>query len=217
MNIKFYHRIAFTLAEVLIVLGIIGVVAEMTIPTLMNNFQDQVFKTSYKKAYSLAAQAVLQCSADNSFMERTGWTDATNNTANWNAFMAKFKVVKTCDGGSTPLSQCWDITGEQFNNSSAPVNANPGFVDASGMAWVQGSSNGYSTITGDVFVDTNGFKKPNKFGHDRFRIYFVTADGAIATPGLPIKVKSDPDFVNSDPTYCKYPPCYYTSWLLGAK
>lgn len=207
---------AFTLAEVLIVLGIIGIIAEMTIPTLMNNVQNQVFRTAYKKAYSMAAQALLQCSADNSCVERTGWTDATNNTTNWNAFMSKFKVIKYCDGSSTPLSGCWDTTGEQYNNSTSPVNANPSFVDASGMVWVQGSSTGFSVITGDVFVDTNGFKRPNKFGQDRFRIFFVTADGSIGTPGLPIKVKPDSDYTSYDATYCKYPPCYYKSWILGA-
>ena len=43
-------RLAFTLAEVLITLGIIGIVAEMTIPTLMNNVQDQAFKAAWKKS-----------------------------------------------------------------------------------------------------------------------------------------------------------------------
>ena len=44
---------AFTLAEVLITLGIIGVVAAMTMPTLMNQTQGAQYKTAYKKALSL--------------------------------------------------------------------------------------------------------------------------------------------------------------------
>ena len=44
--------LAFTLAEVLIVLGIIGIVAEMTIPSLVKQTQDLEFKSAWKKAYS---------------------------------------------------------------------------------------------------------------------------------------------------------------------
>ena len=48
-----YRRGAFTLAEVLITLGIIGVVAAMTIPTLVSNYQKKVEETKYKKAKSV--------------------------------------------------------------------------------------------------------------------------------------------------------------------
>jgi prepilin-type N-terminal cleavage/methylation domain-containing protein len=48
-NIK---KAAFTLAEVMITLGIIGVVAAMTIPNLMNEYREQVWGTTLKKNYS---------------------------------------------------------------------------------------------------------------------------------------------------------------------
>ena len=50
---------AFTLAEVLITLGIIGVVAAMTMPTLINSTQGAQYKTAYKKALSVLSQAVV--------------------------------------------------------------------------------------------------------------------------------------------------------------
>ena len=52
-------REGFTLAEVLITLGIIGVVAAMTIPTLISNTNGAQFKTGFKKALSTLNQAVL--------------------------------------------------------------------------------------------------------------------------------------------------------------
>ena len=52
-------RFGFTLAEVLITLGIIGVVAAMTIPTLISNTHGAQFKTAYKKALSTLNQAVV--------------------------------------------------------------------------------------------------------------------------------------------------------------
>ena len=48
----------FTLAEVLITLGIIGVVAAMTMPTLMNSTQGAQYKAAYKKALSAISQGV---------------------------------------------------------------------------------------------------------------------------------------------------------------
>ena len=51
-------RFGFTLAEVLITLGIIGVVAAMTMPTLMNQTNGAQYKAAYKKALSAIAQAV---------------------------------------------------------------------------------------------------------------------------------------------------------------
>ncbi|MBS5860501.1 type II secretion system protein [bacterium] len=52
-------KAAFTLAEVLITLGIIGVVAAMTMPTLINSTQGAQYKTAYKKALSVMSQAVV--------------------------------------------------------------------------------------------------------------------------------------------------------------
>ena len=51
-------RRGFTLAEVLIVIGVIGVVAAMTIPTLIANNQSQKFRSQYKKTLSTLNQAV---------------------------------------------------------------------------------------------------------------------------------------------------------------
>ena len=52
-------RAAFTLAEVLITLGIIGVVAAMTIPTISHNIQEMVLNNQFKKFYSTFKQAFI--------------------------------------------------------------------------------------------------------------------------------------------------------------
>ncbi len=70
-------RFGFTLAEVLITLGIIGVVAAMTIPTLISNTNGAQFKTAYKKALSTLNQAVLM----NIAMDDTDFSDLTADAA----------------------------------------------------------------------------------------------------------------------------------------
>ena len=49
---------AFTLAEVLITLAIIGVVAALTIPSVISNSQQQEFKTGLRKAVSVLNSAI---------------------------------------------------------------------------------------------------------------------------------------------------------------
>ena len=78
-------RFGFTLAEVLITLGIIGVVAAMTIPTLISNTNGAQFKTAYKKALSTLNQAVLMNIAMedtdlSTIVADTGDTSATYGT-----------------------------------------------------------------------------------------------------------------------------------------
>ena len=60
-------RFGFTLAEVLITLGIIGVVAAMTIPTLIANTNSAKFRSQYKKSLSTLNQAGLMAEAQYDF------------------------------------------------------------------------------------------------------------------------------------------------------
>lgn len=58
------RKTAFTLAEVLITLGIIGVVAAMTLPTLIQQHQKQVYVTQLKKSLSTVQNMVTKVTAD---------------------------------------------------------------------------------------------------------------------------------------------------------
>ena len=85
------RKIAFTLAEVLITLGIIGVVAAMTIPTLMANHRKKVVETKLEKIYSVMNQAINLTNAE--YGDVTNWiidcgssnspTCSINEVENW--------------------------------------------------------------------------------------------------------------------------------------
>lgn len=67
-----YTTTAFTLAEVLITLGIIGVVAAITMPTLLTNLQNKKLESQFKESYSSLARAVRIATNDNeSFFDKT--------------------------------------------------------------------------------------------------------------------------------------------------
>ena len=77
---KFNTIPAFTLAEVLITLGIIGVVAAMTLPTLVQNHKKQTIETRLAKFYSTINQAIAQSEVENG--SRMYWTQMEDRNAN---------------------------------------------------------------------------------------------------------------------------------------
>ena len=77
---------AFTLAEVLITLGIIGIVAAMTLPTLIMNHRKQVTVNKVKKFYTVMSQATNSAIAEYGSMEDwQGFTTTRNGEEmqNW--------------------------------------------------------------------------------------------------------------------------------------
>ena len=68
------RKIAFTLAEVLITLGIIGVVASLTLPSVITGHKKRVVGTRVKSAYSQLSQAIQMAQAE--YGDTSGWSDA---------------------------------------------------------------------------------------------------------------------------------------------
>ena len=152
---------AFTLAEVLITLGIIGVVAAMTMPTLMNATQGAQYRTAYKKALSVLSQAVVLNIAldDYDLSQATGsQTDGTSNSL-YNLFKNRMNVVSTNNG------QAWGTAASGQFGTSASNNFTFYFND--GMAFTFPKTAGNcadvtATNTGICkgAIDINGAKNP---------------------------------------------------------
>ena len=83
----------FTLAEVLITLGIIGVVAAMTMPTLINSTQGAQYKTAFKKSLTVLSQAVVMNIALNDY-DLSQVVAGTNDAA----------ATTGTDGSTTPAT-----------------------------------------------------------------------------------------------------------------
>ena len=95
-------KAAFTLAEVLITLGIIGVVAAMTLPTLISNYKDQELVTRTKKAYSVIEQAALMAQQDlGQPGDMTSIFDPTKTSEEVTKNFSKyFNGAKYCEAGA---------------------------------------------------------------------------------------------------------------------
>lgn len=172
-NIKKFRLKAFTLAEVLITLGIIGVVATMTIPTLMKNIQDTQYKQAWKKEFSVLYNATMRIMNDNGgTMENI--CSSVDQVCFRNAYTDKYlKVIKTCDSNAS-YGNCWDYTnsndhkGTWGGNSSGAILNDGAFLMFS-YSDVTCSNAAFGTNIsrcGNIFIDTNGFKGPNLIGKD---------------------------------------------------
>ena len=103
MNQFYVKKKAFTLAEVLITLGIIGVVAALTIPTLIQDSQSRATVTGLKKAYATLQNAFDRAVDENGTPDTwdlVGNQSATGATNMLNALAPFLNITKNCGTGT---------------------------------------------------------------------------------------------------------------------
>lgn len=183
LRVKFKKLMSFTLAEVLITLGIIGVVAAMTIPPLINKSNDLELKTAWKKDYSVIANAFNLILSENGGSIKGLCTDNNDGTCFKNLLRDKLNFQKDCPNG-TARGNCWVLDSAAKNylggsgTANIGTNGNVGLVLNDGTSiliwWTDGTTcNAYSTwkkLCGVVYIDVNGLKSPNTQGKDIFGI-----------------------------------------------
>lgn len=176
--------IGFTLAEVLIVLGIVGIIAESTIPTVLQNFQTQQTISSLKKNFSTFSQAYALAIQDNGTPDN--W-DMSTDTALINILSPYLKITKNCGLGTgcfTPNTTYQYLKGGGFEYFDSAGDGRTKLILADGSSVALHSYNNLCTsqkgsgvslqhTCGSIFVDINGFKGPNQAGIDLFNYYFT--------------------------------------------
>ncbi len=170
-------KLAFTLAEVLITLGIIGVVAALTMPTLIANHKKNVTITQLKKAYSEINQAIRISEQNYGTLDSWDFENFESPADRVTYFSENYlfpniKILKSCVPVSS--SECWpdevyNLDGNQY--TSVANNSHASFISAAGYSvyyWLHATGRG-----GWFFIDLNGLKKPNTLGKDVFVFQFV--------------------------------------------
>lgn len=196
----FKKKLAFTLAEVLIVVGIIGIIAEITIPTLIKDFQTKVTIVSLKKSFSVFSQAYSMAVQDNGTPENWNLIAAASPAGAANALntLAPYlKIVNNCGTSKTgcfpyvwydtlnaqPKARFGDI-GSSWATAELPdgslINV---FVRDKDCKYNPGPTLALQNVCADINVDINGFKGPNAMGKDYFG-FFITKYGLVPV-GMP--------------------------------
>lgn len=157
---------AFTLAEVLITLVVIGVIAALTIPTLMKANKRTETEAKLKKTYSVVANLIKLSQLDN---DMPGTWDSSNEQTAYGTYIRPYlKFAKEC----TPASPCTRNLyapkgGVVVNNWSATTG---GYL-SDGSLVVFSFQN---PAKADMWVtfDVNGDKGPNQMAKDLFVFYY---------------------------------------------
>lgn len=178
---KLKNIMAFTLSEVLITLVIIGIIAALTIPTLMTNMEENQSKVAWKKGFSAIATAYNELKQDNGgFLDDYFGAGSGCTNALVNSFINEFNLMKSCVDESDrwcgfPQSYTSSYTvsyKDQLNATLSSANFNYGnaiLADGSTIFFRTFNQN-YSVI----WLDTNGHTKgPNILGKDLFGAIFT--------------------------------------------
>ena len=215
-----YHslkrKVAFTLAEVLITLGIIGIVATMTLPTIITNYKVKVLENQFKKADSIIQQAIQNTANEYGYssiteLNMTGhcsaegykyylWLKAEMPNINeiWKLQFLKTKSFDDIDAYHRGM-YCNSFFGKKMSATiySCVIGGGgymilPDGVTVSPLYAVDGACH---NVTMRAAFDTNGpHKGPNRIGYDIF--IYQTAE---------YETLCNPNIVNSE----NYKGCYY--------
>ena len=143
----------FTLAEILITLGIIGIIASMTIPSLIANYRKKLTVTRLKASYSILSQAIMLSITENN--EYTDWDFPPygSDIKDWvNKYIAPYLEY-------TEIGISADYTPE-YNERLTYIKLKNGTIICLHIRTYV-----------DFIIDINGIQGPNKQGYDQFTTY----------------------------------------------
>ncbi len=186
MKCKKTSKNAFTLAEVLITLVIIGVIAAITVPTLIQSTEKQEYVTKLKKANSVLKQVSYRISMESGYP--VGDYTFMEDDAFFENFAREISYIKKCTASNQGCFTSDSIKALNGNDWSNYDRKNS-LVAADGITygWHNGqycTGKGLSTedqnnCIGRFIVDVNGQKAPNKFGRDVFFFGVINDRGII--------------------------------------
>jgi len=185
-HLSIKKHLAFTLAEVLITLGIIGVVAEMTIPTLLQSTQERQMVSGLQEFNSTLQQAVMMwkqdidCteSARNCISSQGLPDDVFTNFDQVAKFLKFTKKVDTFGTWSSTSDWLPDNITDYYGTTATGVFGNVSKFGSSSGAYLLANGMTFSVDSDvdafDILADVNGKKLPNRIGKD---IFFFTIGG----------------------------------------
>ena len=172
---------AFTLAELLITLLVIGIVAVLTLPSLITNVANKTMATQIKSIVG----SIQQLASDQMLIHKTKNLALTDFGSPGELLTPNnFAMTKSCTGSKSTENACWGSSYQNLNSGSVILT----HLDNS-ILLKNGASLSYSTVNyrfseisdmaiGYFVVDVNGPDDPNIVGRDVFGFY-VTENGHV--------------------------------------
>ena len=211
MSVKHSTKCAFTLAETLITLVIVGIIAAITVPMLIAKYIEQQTVSAVRNFYSDISQAYQNAVTENG--SPTTW-DLNHNSGIHilNILEPHLQLIKKCEGGHCFPDVMYKSLNSNINfrniytaydtssyvNSAILNNGTIFFIYTHDGECISksGTINQLQNICGFIRADINGAKSPNQAGKDLFSFYFTK--NAI----IPIGTKFEDDTSNSMNSKC---------------
>ena len=171
---------AFTMAEVLITLGIIGIIVAMTLPSLIGKYQFKVFEVGLKKQYSLLQNAINLAVYEEGL--QYCYTYHREGSISYGAERGDCELLENFLISSLKLKPYDDSIKEEYakreiirSEGGKSINWNCDYDTYISNARVYGTNDGtiillYRNFFPALFIgiDVNGEKGPNRWGYDVF-------------------------------------------------
>ncbi len=218
--IKNNKNFAFTLAEVLITLAIIGIVAAITIPSLVQKYQEKARVTALKKFYATITQAVQMAIIEHGTPDMWG-ISREHPEVMLTTIFPYIKHAKYCNDGNSKCHTAdklymrnGDLANVGNGSSSGVFNGGEGSgragmqladgmivgifanMTAQGACSISLGTGNLTNICGEYIVDINGSSKPNTYGKDLF-IFNLTKSGTVVPVGARNYTSTGYNFENS--------------------
>jgi prepilin-type N-terminal cleavage/methylation domain-containing protein len=172
---------AFSLAEVLITLLIVGIIASIVIPNIIQDTQDAQYRVAGKKIYSTLDQATRRILSDNA---GTMIDFATFHDSARDKYLQYISATKKCSSYlSSGAGYCGDEFCNYFIETGLGGNCSGGgggfavLSDGTFMLIYAGGGAGdphtCSPVCSYINIDTNGFKGPNELGKDMLKFKVI--------------------------------------------
>ena len=181
----------------MITLGIIGVVAALTLPSVVQNYQKRSLEVATQKFYSVMSQAIKQYMADEGVDDLRqssliGYDDDSDETitAKNDEFFKKYLKAQICEDGcfaDNYKTQAGEISSKVGKLTAKKYITGRYFLpDGMVVDTYTAPAIGYSNWPArELYVDVNGRKGPNKIGYDLWSMsvfYDGTIDEGTLTP-----------------------------------
>ena len=178
---------AFTLAEVLITLGVIGVIAAITMPSVVKKYQKISTVTKLKKVYTTLNQAIKLSEAENGEYEYWEQISDIGEDAYFNKYWKPYlKSAKICN----TYQACGYKSNSPWVNLQGTNAQTPGvtYVGRLSLILTDGAFVSIQTLSGGkiistIYVDINAGNLPNKLGRDAFYFTRTNKGQVVASEG----------------------------------
>lgn len=200
---KNLKRKGFSLTEMLITLIVIGVIAALSIPTLLNKYQKHTYVVGLKKAYASLTNAVKMISVTETDCAGSVYKclkDASDANPD-SATVETLSISVLAKGFKNPqISTKSENCGKMLNGATSfTSNTEACMITDDGMIF--SSYNNYNAI--EISIDINGLKGPNQPGRDIFSFALLKDQDKIAPAGSKlysqIMFYSDHAYWNNNP------------------